>query len=144
MSSEIKVTTFSSSLLSGMCLGQWLTGWHSFYLEFNTQAKKKLFQVPSSECRWESSGLLISVCRTCLTSIILFSVFNAENFNFSKVALCMYWPLTLALDYRGKWSCHTVERTHHANVCRHPAADGLFHIRHSDRADGDRWEAFPL
>lgn len=73
----------------------------------------------------------------------LFVLCNVRNVNFSKVALCMYWPLTLALDYWGKWRCHTVERTHHADVCRHPAPGGLFPIRHSDGADGDRWEAFP-
>lgn len=141
---EVKVKTFSFSLTSGMCLGQWLTGWHSFYLEFNKQAKKRLFQVPSSECRWESSWLLISVSHTCLASIFLFSIFIVEHFYFSKVALCIYWPLTLALDYWGKWSSHTVERPHHADVCRHPVSNRFFHIRHSDCADGDRWEAFPL
>lgn len=54
-SSGIKVKPFYSSLPSGICSGQRLTEWHSFYLEFNTEAKKRLFQVPSSEYRWEIS-----------------------------------------------------------------------------------------
>lgn len=49
--SEVKLKSFSSSLCLGTCLGKRLTGWHLFYLEFNTQVKKSLFQVPSSERR---------------------------------------------------------------------------------------------